>query len=149
MDPQGDRLPRQHRRQADDGIGTGGRRVAADVVRFLDLRLQLALLEGREAGARYARATALALAGAALFIVAELALSAAAVGLATSALQRFWPGARWEFVAVAVAALHVAAGLAALHAARRHSGPPPFTESLDQLKKDHQWLTRERTTPPR
>lgn len=115
-----------------------GRSVAA----YLDARLRLAGIEGKEAAGLAAKSGALVASGAGLLFLGYALVVAGAVGLLSGLL-----GWRWEFVALALASLHAAAGWLILRSGLRAFGKPMFEASLQEFENDRRWL--EGTKPPR
>lgn len=120
--------------------------VGADAIRYLELKLRLASLEGAEAGARYAKALALSALGAVLIGAADLFLCAALVSLLTDLVRSAWEGMRWEYAALLVGLGHLVVGAALLKSAKSNASQGVFPETIDQLNKDREWLNK--TTKP-
>jgi uncharacterized membrane protein YqjE len=104
---------------------------------YLRARLQLAGLEGKEAAAHYAIILALAVTalvvaifGYFFFVIALVFLIAWTVGGENA----------WIWVMFGAALLHFVAALVFALVARSKLARPIFSATLDELKKDQQWL---------
>ena len=120
--------------------------IGADAVRYLELKLRLAAIEGAEAGSQYARALTLSAIGVVFVGIADLAVCAALVSLLTDLIRPVWPQVRWEYLALAAGAVHAIGGWAILKSAKSTASKDVFTDTLDQLDKDREWLNK--TTTP-
>lgn len=117
-------------------------------LRYVEIRGKLLQLETQEAGAHVSKVSVrLVLALGALFMAGFLAMPAIVV-LATEYLKQHWAWMRWEYVALALAVLHLFTGfILLLAAARRWKRVQLFEESLNQLQKDREWLAQHPQPP--
>lgn len=104
---------------------------------YLRARLKLAGIEGKEAAVHGAIVIGLALGalvalifGYFLFVIAVVFLVALAFG----------GGNAWIWVLIAAAVLHFLGAFLLLIIARSRLGTPLFPLTLDELKKDQEWL---------
>jgi uncharacterized membrane protein YqjE len=93
---------------------------------YLRARLELAGLEGKEAAVHAAVILGLAV-GALIILVFLLALALGG-------------GNAWIFVLLGAAFLHIAGAALLLLIAKSKLGTPLFSLTLDELKKDQEWL---------
>jgi uncharacterized membrane protein YqjE len=105
---------------------------------YLRARIALAEIEGREAAVHYAILAALAVAGLALLFVGYLFACLALVCFIAWALGG---GNAWAWVSLGMAVLHVLIAGGLLVWARLKLARPMFGATLDELRKDHEWLT--------
>ncbi len=105
---------------------------------YLRLRLVLAGMEAKDAAINYAIVAALGI-GALVVIVFGWLFFCIALVFAIAALI---PGEHpWIWVMFGMALLHFAAAIVAGVLARSKIGTPVFTDTLNEFKKDQQWLT--------
>lgn len=124
----------------DSGAGPGGglgarlRRVLEVALTMLQSRFELASLELREEMLRWLGVAFLA---AAAFFAGQLGLL-----LLTLAMVALFPGYAALTLSLA-GGLYLAGAAACLLLLRRQlkDRPPPFGDSLDELKKDREWLS--------
>jgi uncharacterized membrane protein YqjE len=120
-----------------DGLLRNFSALLAANLAYLRARLQLAGLEGREAGVHYVVILALALAALVTVVFGYFFLIIAAVFLVALA---FGGGNAWIWVTLGAAILHfLLAGLLLL-VAKAKLTQPMFAATLDEFKKDQQWL---------
>lgn len=103
---------------------------------YVEARGQLLQIEAKEAATHVSRtATFGGMAAGALFVAWVLAMPAL-VSLVAKATE-----SRWEYVALAAAAVHIVLGLLFFIVAKARSRSlRPFEESLNQLREDRAWL---------
>ncbi len=113
-------------------------------VEFVSARLELLVLEAREAGATAARRGVLVAFIGGCAMTAWLTGMAGLIGwIATSG-----SGVAWHWVALAAAVLHLLlAGIAAL--VLRRPVPPAFPIARAELSKDREWLLNLKDKPTR
>jgi uncharacterized membrane protein YqjE len=108
-----------------------------NVVDYLHLRSILIRLEAREAGAELGKKVALLAAAGLFFAIGYFGLVVAAVAWAVGSLDWSWP------VAIAIAAgIHLTIAFLAFLLSRRHLRQAPFRDTLRELEKDRQWLSK-------
>ena len=108
----------------------------AALVRYAEARGRLLQLEAREAGGQLVALLLLAVAGAGCLFAGWLVALPALVWWLAAALDRPWPQ-----MALALAAAHLALGLVALAALRRHLRRLALLEeTFRQFDKDRAWL---------
>ncbi len=110
----------------------------------LRVRLQLAGIEGREAALHYGFLLALAGAGLGLIAFGYLFLCLALVFLIA---RLFGDENAWIWVSFGMALLHLAAGASALFWIKLKIAAPMFSATLDELRKDQEWLTAKTEKP--
>lgn len=104
---------------------------------YVQARLELAGLEGREAAAHYGVILGLAVGGLIALVFGYLFFVIALVFLAAH-----WIGGEtaWIWVLLGAAALHFLGAAGLVLVARSRLGTPMFSASLDELKQDQEWL---------
>ena len=124
---------------AESGFSDHLRGLLAAAAGYFRARLELAGLEGREAALAYAKV-------AAFLVVAMVCLFFGYLlfWVGVIALVAFYTGIQWGWLALAAAMLHGIGGGLFLWAARNHWGTPVFEETLNELRKDQQWLATPR-----
>ena len=114
-----------------------------NIVDYLHLRGILVRLEAREAGAELGKKVALLAAAGLFFAIGYFCLVAAAVAWAVASLDWSWP------LAIAVAGgIHVGVALLAFFLSRRHPRQALFRDTLNELEKDRQWLSKKDRPKP-
>ena len=109
------------------------------VAEYIRLRLRLAGLEAKEAGIHYAIIAGL-VAGAVVVLGFGYLFFCLALVFAIAALFPHHPHA-WIWITFGMALLHFGAALVAILLARAKILMPMFTATLEEFKKDQQWLT--------
>ena len=125
-----------------DNLLSSLRVLGADAVRYLELKLRLAAIEGGEAGRQYARAFTLSAIGVVFFGAADLIVCASLISLLTDLIEPVWQGIRWEYLALVAGLIHAVAGWAILKSAKSTASQDVFTDTIDQLDKDREWLNK-------
>lgn len=125
-----------------DGLLASLRGIGADTLRYLELKLRLASIEGGEAGRQYAQALAKSALGAIFIGAADLIACAALIPLLTDLIKPVWTAVRWEYLALLAALAHAIAGWVFLKSAKSNTVQNIFPETIDQLKQDREWLNR-------
>ncbi len=110
---------------------------------YLHGRLDLARLEGKEAGRHLIGMLVLIGVGILFLFLAYAGVVAARVFLAAEAAD--W---RWEFMVLAVAGAHFVVGVAIMLAVKFRARKTLFRDSIEELKRDQEWL-RKKTDEPR
>lgn len=117
-------------------------------LRYGEVRARLFQIEAQEAGSHLSRVSTRGVMAVSALMVAWMLAVPALVSLAAELLKQHWPWMRWEYVALAVAVLHLLIGFILLLAAkRRWARVRLFEESLNQFQKDREWLARNSTPP--
>lgn len=108
-------------------------------LRYLSARLALAGIEAKEAGAHYGAAFALIVAGLFVGVLGYVLFVTTAIFAIAAAFDGMHA---WIFVLAGVALLHIggAAALMVLGVRRMRTGA--FSDTLEELKKDREWLTK-------
>ncbi len=104
---------------------------------YLRARLELAGLEGKEAAVHYGLILSLACVALVMIVFGYLFLVIALVFLVALA---FGGGDAWIWVTLGAAVLHFIGAAGLLLLAKMKLGQPMFAATLDELKKDQQWL---------
>jgi uncharacterized membrane protein YqjE len=104
---------------------------------YLRARLLLAGLEGKEAAVHYGVILALACVALVMVVFGYLFLVIALVFLVALA---FGGGDAWIWVTLGAAVIHFTGAAGLLLVAKMKLGEPMFAATLDELKKDQQWL---------
>jgi uncharacterized membrane protein YqjE len=108
-----------------------------NIVDYLHLRGILVRLEASEAGAELGKKVALLAVAGLFFAIGYVALVTAAVAWAVASLEWSWP------VAIAIAGgIHLTIAFLAFLISRRHPRQPLFRDTLRELEKDRQWLSK-------
>ena len=104
----------------------------------LRVRIELAEIEGKEAAVHYGVLLALAVAGFVFVVFGYLFLCLALVFLIAWACGG---GNAWIWVLLGVSVLHLCAGAGAFFWIKTRLAVPMFSATLDELRKDQEWLT--------
>ena len=104
---------------------------------YLRARLQLAGIEGKEAAVHWAVILGLAAGGLAVLVFGYLFLIIGLVFLIALALGG---GNAWIWVLLGAALLHLAGAALLILMAKSKLATPLFPLTLDELKKDQEWL---------
>ena len=104
---------------------------------WLTARLQLAGLEGKEAAIHYAIILALAVLALVLLTFGYLFL---VIGLVFLVALAFEGGNAWIWVMLGAALLHIVGAVALALVARIKIGMPMFPATIDEFRKDQEWL---------
>jgi uncharacterized membrane protein YqjE len=122
----------------DEGLTDNLRTLAASFIAFL--RLHLAGLESKEAGAHFLKILILLLAGLLGLFLGYIFLCIAGVFLVACLL-----GVQWAWVLLAMGVAHVAVAGIAVLIARSKFMRPVFAATITELKKDQKWLNTPKT----
>jgi uncharacterized membrane protein YqjE len=117
------------------------RGIGVDIIRYLQLKAELGTLEGKEAGLKVARAFSVGTLAACFIALSSLFACAALTKIIADLLS--W---RWEYVALVFALLHFGGAVYCALQARSCIMQGFFTETVNQLKKDREWLQAEDQT---
>ncbi len=109
--------------------------VASEIARTLQLRIELAKLEAVDAVVHFIKLAALGLGGVLLATAAYLFAATALIGLIAKKTEF-----SWESVTLAVALVHLLIGAGLFFSLKQRVKNPIFMSTVDQLKKDQQWL---------
>jgi len=113
-------------------IGTG--------MDYLGARLQLAGLESKEASGHYIKIVALAAAAVVAVLFGYVFLCAAIVFIIATLAH-----IQWMWVMLGCGLLHVAAAAICLWVAVSKLKQPMFTATLNEFKKDREWLSNQKS----
>ena len=111
---------------------------------YLKARLQLAGLEGKEAGVHYGVIAAL---GAAAVVVVFLGYFFLCFALVFLIAWLLGDGHAWIWVTLGMAVLHFSVAVACLWMAKTRFGAPVFSATLEEFKKDQEWLKIQSAKP--
>ena len=128
----------------DDGIVRQALMLLASVLAYLRARMELASMEGREAGSHWLKIIALLVAGLVALIFGYFFLCLGAVFLIALLCGG---GNAWIWITLALGVLHVAAGAGILLFVKSQAERPVFPATLDEFKKDQQWLETKTAKP--
>lgn len=128
----------------DDGIVRQAQLLLAAWLAYLRARLELASLEGREAGAHWLKIVALLVAGLVAVIFGYFFLCLGAVFLIAMLCGG---GNAWIWITLAMGVLHLAAGVGIFLLVKSQVARPVFTATLGEFKKDQQWLETKTAKP--
>ena len=109
----------------------------ATLLAHLRVRMELAGIEGKEAAVHYGVMFALAVAGLVFTVFGYLFLCLALVFLIAWACGG---GNAWTWVLLGMSALHLCGGVGVFFWIRGRLGVPMFSATLDELRKDQEWL---------
>lgn len=129
----------------DNGIVRQAQLLLAAVLAYFRARVELAGLEGREAGEHWLKIVALGVAGLVALIFGWFFLCFAIVFLVA---LLFESAHAWIWITLAMALLHLAAGGGLFWAVKSMIVQPVFAATIEEFKKDQQWL-EEKTAKPR
>ena len=104
----------------------------------LRVRIELAGIEGREAAVHYGVLFGLAVAGLVFVVFGYFFFCLALVFLIAWGCGG---GNAWIWVLLGASALHLGGGAGAFFWIRARLGTPMFSATLDELRKDQEWLT--------
>ena len=104
----------------------------------LRVRIELAEIEGKEAAVHYGVLLGLAVAGFVFIVFGYLFLCLALVFLIAWACGG---GNAWIWVLLGASVLHLCAGAGAFFWIKTRLAVPMFSATLDELRKDQEWLT--------
>jgi uncharacterized membrane protein YqjE len=128
----------------EDGIVRQGQLLLAAILSYFRARLELAGIEGREAGTHWFKLVALLVAGLVALVFGWLFLCLGAVFL----IALFCGENGWIWITLVMAALHLGGGVGLLWAVKSMIAHPVFAATLEEFKKDQEWL-KEKTAKPR
>ncbi len=126
---------------AGPGFSENLRALLASASSYLRARLELAGMEGKEAAATYGRAIAFVLGAAVLLGFGYIFLWIALIALGT-----YFTGWHWGWITLIAAVLHFIGVAVCLGLAYRNWGAPVFSATLEEFRKDQQWLSRTTTS---
>jgi len=117
---------------SDEGFPNSARRLRDTALNILENRLQILEIEIKE---EKQRARALFYSTVILLVTGLMAV----VMVSFLLVVAFWDYAIWVLIALTI--IYVISSLTALHVIRKNLKPPPFPETVSQIKKDRQWLS--------
>jgi uncharacterized membrane protein YqjE len=121
----------------DAGFTEHLRSFAATGFDYLSARFQLAGIESKEASVHYLKILGFVAVAVAALLFGYVFLCVGLVFVIAYLTQ-----AQWMWVMLAFAALHLIAAAICLAVAKKRIASPMFTETLNEFKKDRQWLNR-------
>ena len=118
-----------------------------ETVSYLQLRGELAGLEGQEAASLFVKKGIRFLIGGLILLQAYLLLLVSSVAALGYGLEKLGEGLffGWIGAAVSIAGLHILIGLIFILRARRPIRQPLFPLTRDQWVKDQQWIQQTKT----
>jgi uncharacterized membrane protein YqjE len=128
-----------------DGIVRQAQLLLAAVLAYFRARLELAGIEGREAGVHWLKIVVLLVAGLGALVFGWLFLCLGVVFLIALLCGG---GNAWIWITLAMAVLHLAGGAGLFWAVKSMVAHPVFAATIEEFKKDQQWL-EEKTARPR
>jgi uncharacterized membrane protein YqjE len=129
-------------RQGDtDGAGIIAHFSAAiaGVLAYFQARTHLAAIESKEAAGHYLKVLIVICAGLLLAVFGYLFLC---LGIVFAIARLFENPNAWIWVAVGVAIAHFGGGVICGLIAAQWLGTPMFSATIDEFKKDQEWLTK-------
>ena len=129
--------PRREHAADGHGLSEHFSGLLASALGYLQARLELAGIEGREAVSTYGKAVAFLCAAAGLVLFGYIFLWIGIMALAAWLL-----GVHWGWVVLAAGILHFIAALGFAVAAKVKWGKPVFPITVQEFRKDQEWLTR-------
>jgi uncharacterized membrane protein YqjE len=118
------------------GFVENARLLAASVVAYMAARLRLAGIESGEAGGHFLKILLWGLAALLAALLGYLLLLVSTVFLIAR-----WTGWNWEWVLLAASGAHFLAVLVCALAIRGRLHIPVFPATLQEFKRDQEWLT--------
>ena len=128
----------------DDGIVRQALTLLASALAYFRARLELASIEGREAGTHWLKIVALLVAGLIALIFGYFFLCLGAVFLIALLCGG---GNAWIWITLALGVLHLAAGAGIFLFVKSKAAMPVFPATLEEFKKDQQWLETKTAKP--
>jgi len=128
----------------DDGIVGQAQLLLAAILGYFRARLELAGIEGREAGTHWLKVVSLLVAGLVALVFGWLFLCLGAVFLIALLCGG---GNAWIWITLAMAVLHLGGGAGLLWAVKAMIAHPVFAATLEEFKKDQQWLEAKTAKP--
>jgi uncharacterized membrane protein YqjE len=129
---------------ADAGVVAHFQALLAAFLRYFRARFELAGIESKEAAGHYLKILALIIAA---LIVAVFGYLFLVLGCVFAIARLFSDPNAWIWVALAVAGLHFLVTAGCVAAAWTLVREPMFNVTLNELKKDQEWLTKPTARP--
>jgi len=136
--------PPPARTAAEAGLPEHISSLLASAAGYLRARLELAGIEGREAAASYGKAVAFLAATVGLLLFGYILL-----WIGVIALVAYFAGVHWGWITLAIGILHVIGAACCALAAKAKWGRPVFPATLQELRKDQEWLSSPKQTANR
>lgn len=124
----------ERRTAADTGLPEHLLSLLSSVVAYFSARMELAGLEGKEAAVIYGKIFAFLAIAVGLLLFGYIFLW---IGLIVVIAQ--WVG-YWGWITLGVGVLHLLGTMVCLLLVKAKWGKPVFTETLQEFKKDQEWL---------
>ena len=128
--------PPQERTAADVGLSDHLLSLAGSFTGYLRARLELAGLEGKEALAIYGKVAAFLIGAIGLLLFGYIFL-----WIGIIALVAYFAQVYWGWIVLAVGILHLFGVAACLWGAKAKWGKPVFPATLNEFRKDQEWLS--------
>jgi len=133
--------PEEERTAADAGLPEHLLSLLASATGYLRARLELAGMEGKEAVGAYGKVFAF-LAGAILLLLFGYVF----LWIGLIAVIAHFAAVHWGWITVAVGLLHLIGTALCLWGAKAKWGKPVFTATLNEFRKDQEWLSSPKET---
>lgn len=138
-------MPENETPAASTGIRAAIEGMKSQAARYAGARLALLRLETAEAAGEVSRRARLGITAGILLFFGYALLLAGLIGAA----EHYRPGT-WPLAAIIMGVCHFLTAIPLLRSALRSGGAPLFSQSLEQIKHDEQWmrtLSQRDTTP--
>ena len=134
-----------HERTASEaGLSEHLLSLASSVIGYLQSRLELAGIEGKEAIAAYGKVAGFLAVAIALLLFGYIFLWIGVIALAAHFSHVFW-----GWISLVIGILHLVGTAGFVWAAIAKWGQPVFPETLKEFRKDQEWLSSPRQTENR
>ena len=137
-------MHREMRAGEDAGFFRHALALISAFLTYTKARLQLAGLEGKEAALHYAVLLGLGVGALVVVVFGYFFLCLALIFLIAAA---FGGGNAWIWVTFAMALLHFGGAAACLWIAKARFGERMFSATMDEFKKDQEWLRTQSAKP--
>ena len=137
-------MDREMRAGDDAGFFRHSLALVSAFVTYIKARLHLAGVESKEAALHYAILVALAIGALVVIVFGYLFLCLGLIFLIAAA---FGGGNAWIWVTFAMALLHFGGAGACLWIAKARFGERMFAVTMDEFKKDQEWLRTQAAKP--
>ncbi|MEI6350520.1 MAG: phage holin family protein [Verrucomicrobiota bacterium] len=136
--------PPQERTAADVGLSEHLLSLAGSFTGYLRARLELAGIEGKEALGAYGKVAAFLIGAIGLLLFGYVFL-----WIGIIAVIAHYSQVPWGWIVLAVGVLHLLGTIACLWGAKAKWGKPLFPATLNEFRKDQEWLSSPQQTASR
>jgi uncharacterized membrane protein YqjE len=136
--------PPRERTAADAGLSEHLLSLGSSLAGYLRARLELAGLEGKEAAVIYGK-----IAGLVAVALGLLAFGYVFFWIGAIAVIASWANVHWGWITLAIGILHLVGTALCGWAVATMWGKPVFTSTLQEFKKDQEWLSSPKQTASR